>query len=80
MVWLPENFEMPLFDFLGVPEAMIHPSFAVGVEYKFHIPVCITFAGLLIPPILISFFPGCMEGTKNPFASCFCGRSQSLQC
>jgi hypothetical protein len=74
-VCLPENFEMPLFDFSGVPAATIDATFPLGIEYKFHIPVRIAFAGLPIPLILTSFFPGRMEGIKNQFASCLRGRS-----
>lgn len=36
---LPGEFEKPLLDFSGVPEATIRATFYLGVEYKMHIPV-----------------------------------------
>ena len=36
---LPHEFEGPLLDFSCVPEAYIHATFYLGVEYKIQIPV-----------------------------------------
>jgi hypothetical protein len=43
-VTLPPEFDTPLFDFSGVPEATIATAFHAEVTYKISIPVRITCA------------------------------------